>query len=80
VHTKAGWLPVVVDVITLGNVGYTSYGVSHVLDNRYLRVCPRDLPSGDLDDFSLVPKIRKAWEGYSHLEAFNFLNSAPQIP
>jgi hypothetical protein len=48
--------------------------VSHVLDNRYLRACPKDLPSGDLDDFSLVPKIRKAWEGYSHLEAFNFLN------
>jgi patatin-like phospholipase/acyl hydrolase len=76
VSTQAGWLPVVIDVITLGNVGYTSYGVSHVLDERYLRVCPKDLPSGSLDDFSLVPKIRKAWEEYSHLEAFNFLNRA----
>ena len=76
VVTQAGWLGVVVDAVTLGNAGYTSYGVSHVLDERYLRVSPEGLPSGSLDDFGLVPAIRRAWEGYNHLEAFNFLNRA----
>jgi patatin-like phospholipase/acyl hydrolase len=73
--SKAGWLPVVVDIITLGNVGYTSYCVKRILDDRYCRVAPCTLPDGSMDDFSLVPKIKEVWETHNHLEACKFLNS-----
>ena len=72
--SKLGWLPVIIDVITLGNVSYTSYGVSHILENGYLRVSPTTLPDGSMDDFKLIPKIKKAWEDWDHLKAVDFLN------
>ncbi len=75
IHHKLNWLPVVIDVITLGNVGYTSYGIKHILDERYLRVAPDTLPDGSMDNFDLVPKIKKVWETYDHMEAYRFLNT-----
>jgi len=67
----------IIDIITVGNARYTSYGVRHLLDEekRYLRVSPDTLPSGSLDDFDLVPKIKKVWEEWDHLEALEFLKN-----
>ncbi|MDR3019780.1 MAG: patatin-like phospholipase family protein, partial [Treponema sp.] len=78
VYTKLGWLPVLIDIITTGNVSYTSYGVSHLLSDkekpeRYLRITPSNLPSGSMDNFKLVPKIKEVWEQYPHREAYKFL-------
>jgi patatin-like phospholipase/acyl hydrolase len=80
VSNKAGWLPVIIDIITLGNAGYTSYGVKHLLDHneennkKYLRVAPDNLPSGNLDAFDLVPKIKEVWEKCDFSKAYAFLN------
>jgi predicted acylesterase/phospholipase RssA len=74
VLSRLGWLPVIVDVITQGNVSYTSYGVSRLLGERYLRVSPTTLPEGSMDDFKLVPAIKEAWARWDHLEAVGFLS------
>lgn len=74
ISSKLDWLPVITDIITLGNVGYTSYGVKHLLPNEnYLRVEPEDLPSGSMDNFELIPDIKRVWENYDCSKALAFL-------
>lgn len=75
VGTKLAWLPVIIGVITKGNVGYTSYGVKRILQERYMRISPDSLPNGDMDDFKLIPKIKNVWENYEHLSAVEFLKN-----
>jgi len=70
------WIPILTDAVTLGNVGYTSYCVRHILGDRYLRISPKDLPSGSMDNFKLVPKIKEAWLKHPEKEALNFLKKA----
>jgi len=77
VSTQVGWLPVIIDIVTLGNSSYTAYGISHLLDDRYMTASP-PLPKGKLDDFSLVPAIREAWEKYPYQSAWRFLNGVPE--
>ena len=67
------WIPILTDAVTLGNVGYTSYCVRHILGDRYLRISPKDLPSGSMDNFKLVPKIKEAWLKHPEKEALSFL-------
>lgn len=74
ISTKAGWLSVLPDIILFGNSSYTSYCAKDILGSKYLRVSPENLPSGSIDDFRLVPGIRKVWEKYDHSEALKFLN------
>ncbi|MDR2580516.1 MAG: patatin-like phospholipase family protein [Fibromonadaceae bacterium] len=73
ISTIKDWIPILTDVITLGNVAYTSYCVRHILGNRYLKVSPDALPRGSMDNFKLVPKIKEAWEKHPEKEALNFL-------
>ncbi|MCL2144139.1 MAG: patatin-like phospholipase family protein [Endomicrobia bacterium] len=75
VSASIGWLSVITDVITVGNAEYTSYGISRLLEhnNRYLRVAPDNLPSGSMDDFNLLAKIKKVWSEWDHLKALSFL-------
>jgi len=75
VPNKLGWQPVIIDVIIFGSVGYTSYAAERLLgEKRYLRISPTNLPDGSMDDFKLVPKIKKAWEEYDHSKAVRFLD------
>jgi len=78
VFWKLGWLQVVTDIIAQGNASYTSYGVSHLLDDRYLRVSPEGLPDSKMDNFKLLPEIRKVWAEWDHTAAVNFLGEAVQ--
>lgn len=76
VRSKLGWLPVIIDSITLGNTSYASFGVKHILEDRYMRISPTTLPVGLMDDFKLVPQIKKAWEEWDHLETIRFLSDS----
>jgi len=78
VFTKSGWIPVIVDIITLGNASYNSYAARRLLDDspdnkKFLRITPNTLPQCYLDDFSSLSKIREAWETWDHSEAVSFL-------
>jgi len=78
VYTKSDWVPVIVDIITLGNASYNSYAARRLLDDstdnkKFLRITPNTLPQCYLDDFSMLSKIKEAWEAWDHLEAVSFL-------
>ena len=75
VPNKLSWLPVIINVITKGNVGYTSYGVKRILQERYMRIFPDTLPNGSMDDFKLIPKIIEAWEKIDPAQALEFLRT-----
>jgi hypothetical protein len=75
----AGWLPIIIDTLTLGNAGYGSYCASQILGERYRQIVPASLPKGGLDDVKLMPKIRDAWMKEDAAEAARFLSGNPPI-
>jgi patatin-like phospholipase/acyl hydrolase len=74
--TAVSWLPVVVDILTLGNADYSSYCAMQMLGNNYMQIIP-SLPQGSLDDFKLVPKIRDGWLAVDAQPAIDFLAGNP---
>jgi len=74
--TTIGWLPIIIDTLTLGNSGYSQYAMCSILGDRLMRVA-QDMPKGDLDDLKLIPKIKAAWDNVSEKKAVAFVNGNP---
>jgi len=76
--TAVSWLPIVIDMVTLGNADYTAHCAAQILDDRYMQIVPK-LPKGDLDDLKLIPKIKDAWMAVDAEPAIRFVNGNPPI-
>lgn len=76
--SSLGWMPIVIDTLTLGNADYSSYCSARILHDRYMQIMP-EVPKGDLDDVKLIPKIRESWMRVDAEPAARFLNGNPPI-
>jgi patatin-like phospholipase/acyl hydrolase len=74
--STVGWLPIVINTLTLGNADYSSYCAAQILEDRYMQIIPK-CPKGDLDDLKLIPKIKEAWMAVDAAPAISFLNGNP---
>jgi patatin-like phospholipase/acyl hydrolase len=72
------WLPVIIDIVTLGNGDAMSFCASQILEDRFMQISPA-MPNGKLDDIGLIPKIKNAWLAEPADEAIMFLNGSPPV-
>jgi len=74
--STVSWLPLVVDILTIGNADYSSHCARQMLSNSYMQVIPK-IPQSSLDDFKLIPKIRDSWMAVDAQPAIDFLAGNP---
>jgi len=74
--TAVGWLPIAVDILTLGNADYSAYCANQMLSESYMQVIPK-IPQSSLDDIKLIPKIKEGWMAVDAQPAIDFLAGNP---